>query len=284
MSKSRLGKGLGALISSTPEIITHDLGKNNIIELEVKKIKANSFQPRKSFDADKLAELAASIKEHGVVQPIIVRTSGNKYELVVGERRLRACKQLGLTKIPALIKEYTDEEMTEVALIENIQRHDLNPIEEAYAYKRLMEEFDLTQEEVAQKVGKSRSFIANFLRILQLPDIVLKLVQDEKLTIGHVRPLLALKDKEEQINTAKYIFEKNLSVRETERLIKKLLKPEKKAKEKNSSSPLIIDLQDQLRSKFGTKVMIKDNGNTGRIEIEFYNQEDLKRIIELIIE
>ena len=179
--KRGLGKGLGALIPTT-NIEQYNPEKDTIMEISIEEIIPNSFQPRTNFDPEKIAELAASIKEHGVLQPVIVRPHNQGYELVVGERRLRASKQLGLEKIPAVIKTLTDQDMTEVALIENIQRHDLNPVEEARAYKRLIEEFGLTQEVVAKKLGKSRPFVANFLRLLNLPDNILELLENGKIT------------------------------------------------------------------------------------------------------
>lgn len=223
MSKRGLGKGLGALIPTTNPV-QYDPDKDTISELNIHEILPNSFQPRKNFDPDKLSELAASIKEHGVIQPVIVRPHSEGYELVVGERRLRACKQLGLEKIPAVIRALSDRDMTEMALIENIQRHDLNPIEEAKAYKKLIEEFGLTQEEVAKKVGKSRPFIANYLRILHLPELIHDYLAKGVLTVGHARPLLSIENQSLQLQLVKQIIDNGLSVRETENLIKKSLK------------------------------------------------------------
>ena len=222
MVKRGLGKGLGALIP-TPEVVEYNPEQDVVLEISVEEIIPNSFQPRKEFDPEKLQELASSIQEHGVIQPVIVRPRLNNtgYELVVGERRLRACKMIGLEKIPAVIKTLSDQEMTEIALIENIQRENLNPVEEAKAYKRLIEEFGLTQEEVAKKVGKSRSFVANFLRLLQLPSDILDLLADGKVTVGHVRPLLSLVNESLQRQVVKEILERNLSVRETEETVKK---------------------------------------------------------------
>ncbi|NLT95698.1 MAG: ParB/RepB/Spo0J family partition protein [Clostridia bacterium] len=285
MSKRGLGKGLGALIPTT-NLLQYDPEKDSITEIVIDEIIPNSFQPRKNFDPDKLAELAASIKEHGVLQPVIVRPHGEGYQLVVGERRLRASKILGLEKIPAVIKTLSDRDMTEIALIENIQRQDLNPVEEAKAYKKLMEEFGMTQEEIAKKLGKSRPFIANFLRILNLPQNILDFLEKELISFGHARALLSVEDNKLQLEIANMIIDKKLSVRETEQIVKKALsnKNKKATKEKTSISisPLFKDIQERLCLKFSTKVNIKDKGNKGKIEIEYYNQEDLQRIIELL--
>lgn len=286
MVKRGLGKGLGALIP-TPEVVEYNPEQDVVLEISVEEIIPNSFQPRKEFDPEKLQELASSIQEHGVIQPVIVRPRLNNtgYELVVGERRLRACKMIGLEKIPAVIKTLSDQEMTEIALIENIQRENLNPVEEAKAYKRLIEEFGLTQEEVAKKVGKSRSFVANFLRLLQLPSDILDLLADGKVTVGHVRPLLSLVNESLQRQVVKEILERNLSVRETEETVKKIIKDKtsKRILKKKNTSPVFLDLQEQLQNKFGTKVLIKDSGKRGKIEIEYYNYDDLQRIIDMIV-
>ncbi len=286
MVKRGLGKGLGALIP-TPEVVEYNPEQDVVLEISVEEIIPNSFQPRKEFDPEKLQELASSIQEHGVIQPVIVRPRLNNtgYELVVGERRLRACKMIGLEKIPAVIKTLSDQEMTEIALIENIQRENLNPVEEAKAYKRLIEEFGLTQEEVAKKVGKSRPFVANFLRLLQLPSDILDLLADGKVTVGHVRPLLSLVNESLQRQVVKEILERNLSVRETEETVKKIIKDKtsKRILKKKNTSPVFLDLQEQLQNKFGTKVLIKDSGKRGKIEIEYYNYDDLQRIIDMIV-
>ncbi|SMB87565.1 chromosome partitioning protein, ParB family [Desulfonispora thiosulfatigenes DSM 11270] len=288
MSTKRLGKGLGALLSDT-DTSREDIEniKRGSSELKISSIKPNSFQPRKVFDPEKLNELMLSIKEHGVVQPIVVRTIDQGYELVVGERRLRACKKLGFTHIPAIIKDYNDEKMMEVALIENIQRHNLNPVEEANAYKSLIEIYNFSQEDLAKKVGKSRPYISNFLRLLNLPDNILNLLAENKISVGHARSLLSLEDPNSQIEIVQRIIDEQLSVRQTENIIKKLLNNEHKKSAKNTnepSSPIISDFQDKLRSKFGTKVLIKEKGDNGKIEIEFYNQSDLQRILELILD
>ncbi len=283
MNKKGLGKGLSALIPTSTQ--TGDAGEP-VTEIDVKLIEPNTFQPRRTFDEEKLLELADSIKEHGVVQPIIVRPLNNgKYELVVGERRLRACQKISIGKIPAVIKDFSNKQMMEIALVENIQRQDLNPVEEAFAYKRLMEEFKLTQEEVAKRVSKSRSQIANMVRLLNLPKNVLKYLSQGYITVGHARPLLAIEDEEIQISTVEEIINKQLSVRETENLIKRLIENKDKVITRNKKelekSPIIIDLESRLRSVCGTKVKIKNKGEKGSIEIEYYSTDDFERIVSL---
>lgn len=283
MNKKGLGKGLSALIPTSDDV------NNNgepVTELDIKLIKPNTFQPRRTFDEEKLLELADSIKEHGVVQPVIVRAiDKGKYELVVGERRLRACEKISRKKIPAIIKELSNKQMMEIALIENIQRQDLNPVEESFAYKKLMEEFKLTQEEVAKRVSKSRSLIANMVRLLNLPETVLKYLSQGYITVGHARPLLAIVEDEMQINIAEEIIDKKLSVRETENFIKKLTEQNNnnnsKSKQEIQKSPVLIDIESKLRSVCGTKVKIKNKGEKGSIEIEYYNTDDFERIISL---
>lgn len=285
-SKTGLGKGLSALIPMSPDLMGDD---DPIAEIELEKIQPNAFQPRRTFSEEKLEDLAASIKEHGVVQPIVVRKIENgKYELVVGERRVRACKKLGLKKIPAVIKEFSNEQMMEIALVENIQRQDLNPVEEARAYKRLMEEFKMTQEQVAIRVSKSRPLIANMVRLLNLPEDVLNMLSEDKLTIGHVRPLLSLENTVLQIKLAEEILTKELTVRDTEALVKNIVEKKppseiKKKRKEDKPEPELIDIENKLRDVCGTKVIIKNNGEKGRIEIEYYNNDDLDRIISLIL-
>ncbi|KJS86956.1 MAG: hypothetical protein JM58_05380 [Peptococcaceae bacterium BICA1-8] len=284
--KRGLGKGLGALIPTT-NIDQYNPEKDLIMDILIEEIIPNSFQPRKIFNPEKIAELAASIKEHGILQPVIVRPHNQGYELVVGERRLRASKQLGLEKIPAVIKMLTDQDMTEVALIENIQRQDLNPVEEARAYKRLIEEFGLTQDGVAKKLGKSRPFVANFLRILNLPVNILELLENGEITVGHARPLLAVDDTNLQQQLVNQIVEDQLSVRETEKLINNSLKNMKQKPKlitETPSSPILDDIQERLRLKFSTKVNIKDDGKKGKIEIEYFSYDELQRIIEMLDE
>lgn len=292
MSKTGLGKGLSALIPMSDDI----LGKDEpVAEISVSQIKANSFQPRRVFDEEKLEELANSINEHGVIQPVVIRRlKSGKYELVVGERRLRACQKLGLEKIPAVVKEFTDRQMMEIALVENIQRQDLNPIEEAYAYKRLLDEFRLTQEQLAVRVAKSRSFIANMVRLLNLPPMIIDSLTNNKLTVGHARPILAINNEETQLRVAAEIINRNLSVRETENIIKKIVEEEKRKEEESKAKqavrrgdkmpPTLHDLETKLRGLCGTKVRIKDLGGQGKIEIEYYSEDDLERISSLFLQ
>lgn len=285
-SKTGLGKGLSALIPPVSEEMNKE---ETASEIKIATIIPNTFQPRRTFDEEKLAELAESIKIHGVVQPIVVRRIANgKYELVVGERRLRACQKLKLEKVPALIKEYTDEQMMEIAIIENIQRQDLNPVEEAYAYKRLLEEFKYTQEQVAEKISKSRSFVANLVRILNLPQPILDRLTAGELTIGHVRPLLAIEDQVMQIKAAEEMIKSQLTVREAEALAKSIADPAQKqaAKKKKLKKlpPELLDIETKLRDMCGTKVVIRNKGDKGRIEIEYYNTDDLNRILTLFFQ
>lgn len=287
MTKSRLGKGLSALIPMDAELLE---SREPATEIDIRKIKPNTYQPRKHFDEDKLEELAASIREHGVVQPIVVRKlAGGFYELVVGERRLRASQRLKLEKIPAVIKELTDQQMIEIALIENIQRHDLDPVEEAAAYKRLLEEFHLTQEQVAARVGKSRPLIANMLRLLNLPPEVLALLSQGKLSVGHVRPLLSITEKEEQIAIALDMLEKAMSVRQAEKYVQEAVEEQQagRSRKKGKGSapaklpPDIAQLEERLRDLCRTKVKISYTEGKGRIEIDYYNDDDLDRIFNL---
>ena len=279
-----LGKGLSALIPIDSEQMNKE---EKAIEIKVRSITPNAFQPRRVFDEEKLAELAQSIKEHGVIQPVVVRKlADEKYELVVGERRLRACQLLQLDKLPAVIKDFTDEQMMEIALIENIQRQDLNPVEEAYAYKRLLEEFKLTQEQVAQKISKSRPFVANMVRILNLPQPILDTLAAGELTVGHVRPLLAVADQERQIKAAEEMLNQQMTAREAEAFVKKLTEGQKKKTGKTKAkkgklSPELVDLEARLRDACGTKVIIRNKGNKGKIEIDYYSNDDLNRILAL---
>jgi ParB family chromosome partitioning protein len=261
-------------------------------EIQIDKILPNAYQPRRAFDEDKLRELMESIREHGVVQPVVVRgKEDGSYELVVGERRVRACRRLGYESVPAIVREFTDGQMMEVALIENIQREDLNPVEEALAYQRLSAEFGLTQEEIARKVSRSRSLVANMMRLLHLPQEVLDALSKDEITVGHARPLLSL-ETEQALALAERIKAEMLSVREVEEWVRDLTGPEqeketvypvgKKPKKsvKRSLDPNLKDLEEQLRSACGTKVEIVETapGKGGRIMIEFYNVDDLERI------
>ncbi|MGB4131078.1 MAG: ParB/RepB/Spo0J family partition protein [Tepidanaerobacteraceae bacterium] len=280
MSKRGLGRGLEALIP----IVEKD--EENVQEIDIKKIVANEKQPRRGFDESKLEELADSMKQHGVLQPVILRKKGNKYELVAGERRWRAAAKAGIEKIPAIVRELNDSDVMEIALIENLQREDLNPIEEAMAYKRLMDDFGLTQEELSKRVGKSRSQIANTVRLLNLDKEIQDLVYENKLTAGHARALLSIQDSKERLKLANMISKEALSVRQTEQLVKKLVDERSKAKKHKPKeiNPVIIDVTERLQRTLGTRVKIKGNEKRGKIEIEFYSSEELERILEIIAE
>ena len=279
-----LGKGLGALI---PQLEEDELKKTQ--ELPISQIKVNPYQPRKEFDEASLQELADSIREHGIIQPLLVRSYKDHYQLIAGERRWRAAQIVGLKFVPVVIRDYNDQQMMEIALVENLQREDLNPLEEAEAYNKLIQEFGLTQEEVAQKVGKSRPAVANTLRLLQLPEEIKQLVAKNVISMGHARTILSLTDQELQHKVCKEIIEKNLSVRETEELVYSLqqkngTRETKKAKPKYKD-PQWTYLENRLVQHFGTKAMIQPmnkKGKGGKITIEFYSQEELDRILELI--
>lgn len=280
--KRGLGKGLSALI---PETIEEE-EKNDSIELQIKDIHPNQYQPRKEFNQEKLQELAESIEEHGVIQPIVVSPLNEEYQIIVGERRWRAATICGLNTIPAVIKDFTQQEIMEIALIENLQREDLNSIEEANAYRQLMDEFSLTQDEVAQRLGKSRSFIANTLRLLSLPKDIQNLIKENKLSAGHGRALLSVKNRSVRENLVKKILEEKLSVRELEKMVKDSKDNDKKSSQKQKKavvkSPILIELEESLQKSLGTKVNINNKNKRGKIEIEYYSNEDLERILEII--
>ncbi|MFZ3172592.1 MAG: ParB/RepB/Spo0J family partition protein [Carboxydocellales bacterium] len=289
MSKKGLGRGLQALIPNVKPSQDGNTEENTkTLELSLEEIRPRDDQPRRFFSDDKLDELAQSIREHGIIQPIIVRKSAQGYELIAGERRWRAAQRAGLKLIPAVVKEYNDADINEVALIENLQREDLNPIEEALALRKLGQEFQLTQEQMAQKLGKSRPYVANCLRILNLPSAIQQLVATGELSSGHVRPLLGVKSKERQLELAQLINKKGLSVRQTEELVRGLEKREQDQENKQKivqpqASAVLPQAEDRLRSKLGTAVRIKAQGSKGKIEIEYYNDEDFNRIMELVL-
>lgn len=288
--KRGLGKGLDSMI---PEKIAikqiADIGMDNVSRetlIDINKIEPNRDQPRRIFEEDALQELADSIKQYGIIQPLIVRKEGELYYIVAGERRWRASKLAGLKKVPVLIKEYTPQEVMEVALIENIQRQDLNPIEEALAYQNLMKEYGLKQDELAEKVAKSRTAVTNSMRLLKLDSRVQQMLIDGMLSEGHGRALLPISNGEEQYELAQRIFDHKLSVREVEKLVKKLQsKPEEKKKEElveEKDDFIYHDFEDKIRSIVGTKVIIhKQVKNKGKIEIEYYSDEELERLVEL---
>lgn len=282
--KFGLGKGLGALIPEDNNIKEEKKEKGGIINIELKDIKANKKQPRKFFDNNKLNELAESVKEHGIIQPLILKKEEKGYSIIAGERRYRAAKIAELTEVPALIMDISDEKLLQVSLIENIQREDLNPIEEGLAYERLLKEFALTQEELSKTMGKSRTTITNTMRLLKLDDRVKEYVMEGVISEGHGRTILPLEN-EAQYEIAQKIIDNSLSVRETEKLVKKILNDaveEKTSERRKPLNPYYKDVRDRLQDHFGTKVNLNANKNKGKIEIEYYSEEDLQRILDII--
>lgn len=285
-----LGKGLDVMI---PNIVGESKEKKQKAEAQQKsaettvaitKVEPNRKQPRKFFDEDALQELADSIKQFGLLQPILVQDRKDYYEIIAGERRWRAARLAGLKEVPVIIKNYSDQEIVEIALIENIQREDLNPIEEAQAYKRLLEEFHLKQDEVAERVSKSRVAVTNSIRLLKLSEKVQQMVIDDMISTGHARALLAVEDEEEQYALAQKIFDEKLSVREIEKIVKNLHKPSKTKKmDDKTMQAIYLDIEEKLKQKLSTKVVVSSKGEgTGKIEIEFYSHEDLERILDMI--
>ncbi len=276
-----LGRGLGALLTNT-EMINEEI-KGSIVELKINDISPNADQPRKQFDQDKLQELAASIRENGVIQPIIVCKAEKGYKIVAGERRWRASRMAGLTVIPAIVRDLTNLQVLQHALIENIQRQDLNPLEEALALDKLITDHEMTQESLAKVVGRSRPAIANTLRLLNLPDSIRHHVMNEELTAGHARALLALPDEEIQKKAANLIIGKSLNVRETEKLVKKLQQPTRQVKTIDEAYQLSVrEVERELTSNLGTKVRLKDRNGKGSIVIEYFSSDDLHRILSLL--
>lgn len=302
--KMGLGRGLNTLIPKAPIVDEEDVEQvkkkvsrsskskkkaepEKELTLPIDKIEPNPDQPRNQFDEDTLQELSDSIKQYGMLQPILVTPKDDFYEIIAGERRWRAAKQAGLKKIPVIIKNYTEQEIVEISLIENIQREDLNPIEEAFAYKRLLEEFNLKQDEVAERVSKSRTAVTNSIRLLKLNEKVQQMVIDDMIQTGHARALLGIEDLEKQYNMAQKVFDEKLSVRETEKLVKKVQKEKEEVEKTKMDKQLEIvyqDLEEKMKQILGTKVSInaKDE-NKGKIEIEYYNKEDLDRLIDMIL-
>jgi len=281
--KMALGRGLGALIPNT-ESPPRAQPQKEYINCDIKQIHPNRYQPRRRFAEDELAELSQSIQEQGIIQPLVVRQNTDGYELVAGERRLRAAKMAGLTTVPVVIRDLSNAKLLEMSIVENIQREDLNPMEESEAYYRLMAEFDLTQELVAERVGKSRSAIANYLRLKQLPEQIQETISNNTLSLGHAKVLLGADTPEHQMEAWQQIISKKLSVRETEQLINRL-KEEKKdniPSEPGSDEIYFSDIAEKLSRHYGTKVQIKRRGNKGKVEIEFYNDDDLNRLLELL--
>ena len=286
MKRKVLGRGIEALIPSGNTAPASFAPPGSLLrEIDTDLISPNPYQPRSDFDSESLGELASSIRQNGVVQPIVVRQIGARYELIAGERRWRAAQIAGLLKLPAVIKNVDDEKTLEIALIENIQRDELNAIEEAQAYQRLWEHFGLSQEEISQRVGKSRATVANALRLLKLPEKVRKLLIENKLTMGHARALLSLEDPKAQIQAAQQIIEKELSVRNTEKLIRHLLAgQETSGNRRIPMDPNVKAAEEKLRIRFGTKVLIQKRGKGGKVEIFYFNNDDLDRIYTLLMQ
>lgn len=281
--KFGLGKGLGALIPEENLEDKSSSNENGVNLIDINLIKATVDQPRKSFDEEKIIQLSESIKEHGIIQPIILIKEGKTYNIVAGERRWRAAKIAGIKEIPSIVMDLSDKEILEISLIENIQRQDLNPIEEAIAYKKLLDEFNLTQEQLSNRIGKSRTAIANCLRLLNLDKRVQEYLIDGVITEGHGRAILGIEDKELQYKLSQTIIDEGLSVRETEKLIKSFGNEKKKVEpQEKNINPYYIDIKDKLENLFGTKVLLMDKKNKGKIEIEYYSPEDLQRILDIL--
>lgn len=274
----RLGKGLNALFNDYE--VNED--EQSIEQIPIDECRTNPYQPRKTFDADAIEELKTSIMEYGIIQPLIVRRSIKGYEIVAGERRFRAAKEAGLKEVPAIIKDYDDRKMMEIALLENLQREDLTVIEEALAYKNLINELQLTQEELSSKIGKSRSHIANTMRLLSLPDDIIIYISSGELTMGHGRALLGLKNKEQLAPLVDKIISKQLNVRQVEQMITELNKKKpKQKKNKKQKDVFIQQYESKLREVLGTNVKIQKNKDKGKIEIEFYSNEELERFVRM---
>ena len=289
MAARGLGKGLDALIPAGDKKITKEENtKGAETVVKITKVEPNRSQPRKNFDEDALQELADSIKQFGLLQPILVQDKGEYYEIIAGERRWRAAKLAGLKEVPVIIRNYSSQEIVEISLIENIQREDLNPIEEAQAYKRLLTEFNLKQDEVAERVSKSRTAVTNSMRLLKLCDGVQQMIIDDMLSTGHARAMIPIEDPELQLQLAQRIFDEKLSVREVEKLVKSILKPaeEKPKKEEIPQSLMYIyqNIENKLKDKLSRKVAISPKGKngSGKIEIEFYSNDDLEKLIEIL--
>lgn len=294
--RNGLGKGLDSLIpdkkvkpavsdKTEEKVKKEELNKSGEIMVKINEVEPNREQPRKDFDEDALMELADSIKQFGILQPLLVQKKKDYYEIIAGERRWRAAKIAGIKEVPIIVKNYTNQEIVEISLIENIQRENLNPIEEAMAYKRLLEEFDLKQDEVAERVSKSRTAVTNSMRLLKLSDRVQQMIVDDMISTGHARALLAIDDEEQQYMLANKIFDEKLSVRETEKLVKTLKNPKREVKKTIIEHTFVYEnLEEQMKNIIGTKVSVNPKANgKGKIEIEYYSEEELERIYDLIM-
>ena len=296
IKKKGLGKGLDSLIPDNKSIksVTPDKSaeakkeaeeKEDVQTMKINEVEPNRDQPRKNFDEDALLELSDSIKQFGVLQPLLVRKRKDYYEIIAGERRWRAAKLAGVKEVPVIVKEYTDQEILEIGLIEKIQRENLNPIEEAIAFKRLLEEFNLKQDEVAERVSKSRTAVTNSMRLLKLSDKVQQMIIDDMISTGHARALLAIDDPELQYTLANKIFDEKLSVRETEKLVKEIKNPKKPKEKKVMENAFIYqDLEEKMKGVFGTKVSIASKGKgKGKIEIEYYSDDELEHLFDMMM-
>ncbi len=288
--KSGLGRGLDALFADTAPIIENETEKtineqddykDRVLYIDINDIKANKTQPRLNFDEKKLEELASSIKENGVIQPLVLRNTEKGYEIVAGERRWRASRKAGLKKVPCIVRDFDDKQNMLVSIIENMQREDLNPIEEALGLKKMLKKYNLTQEQVSESVGKSRPYIANSLRLLKLPEKIQNHVAANEISAAHGRSIAGITEPVSQLELCEKIIKKGLSVRETEKLIANKKNKTKVKKEKIKSSE-ILSVEDELKLKLGTKVLINDNGKSGKIELQYYSIEELNRLIDLL--
>lgn len=277
--KRALGKGLGALI---PDLAAGQSQGDDFFHCDISQIRPNRYQPRRQFSENELAELVDSIREQGVLLPLLVRKIEDGFELIAGERRLRAAKRAGLEQVPVVLKEVSDDKMLEISIVENIQRENLNPIEEAEAYHRLISQSALTQDQAAARVGKSRSAVANFLRLRHLPEPIKDSITSRRISMGHARALLGADDESQQLTACRMIEKKKLSVRQTEALVRRLKNEKKRPRvsPKSSEQIYITGLAEELSRDFGTKVTIKKSGKRGRVEIEFYDDQDLDRLLE----
>lgn len=292
-AKKGLGKGLDSLIPSYGEEEQINIAKKTakaenkegVVTVKINSVEPNKNQPRKAFNEDALAELADSIKQYGVIQPILVQKRNKYYEIIAGERRWRAAKLAGLKEVPVVIKDYSEQEIVEIALIENIQREDLNPIEEAQAYKRLLNEYNLNQDEVAERVSKSRSAVANSMRLLKLSEEVQNMLIDDLISSGHARTLLAIEDEKLQVEIAEKIMDEKLSVRETEKLVKNITNPKKKKEKEEIENKFVYeDIENRIKEVMGTKVKVNHKASgKGKIEIEYYSDRELERLLDIFM-
>jgi ParB family chromosome partitioning protein len=276
LKKVTLGRGLDALIPTDKEV-------NGYILADIDQIKPNAYQPRKEFDEDGIDELASSIKEKGIIQPLVGRKIGDSYEIIAGERRWRAAQKAGLKKIPIILKDASDSEILELALIENLQREDLNPIEEAIAYEQLIGDFGLTHEEISKRIGKDRSTITNQIRLLKLPERVKQAIKEGEISAGHARAILSIESQSKALEILDLIRRNKLSVRQTEKLVQGLIKEQGADKKQNYIDPFLNNITEELKKVLGTQIRIIDRNGKGKIEIEYYSIDDLERIIEALM-